>query len=328
MILVTGATGLVGSYLLLSLIQEKKPVVALYRTDLKKNATLEFLKKRCSSNLWENIIWRKADLCNLPSLEKSFENITHLYHCAAFISFAHYKRKELMEVNHIGTTYIVDLAIKHHIKKIVYVSSTAALGDKTNSNNIDESTPWDSNSNYNPYAHSKLNAELEVWRASQEGIPVIIINPGIILGLGISKSPLELFCKRIDSGMTFYPKGSSGFVTVEDVISSMVYLMNSNIKNERFILVAENWSYKKFMSRLASLRGKKAPKLELKRYWLKLFWGIEWFLSLFGKRRFMSKAFIDSLCNSKKILGHKITKKISFTYTSIEEYLLLLYPKK
>lgn len=327
MVLVTGATGLVGSYLLLSLIKEEKSIVALYRNDLKKNATINFLKKRSLSDLWKNIIWRKADLCNLPSLEKSFESVTHLYHCAALISFAYYNRKKLVEVNHIGTTYIVNLAIKYEIEKIVYVSSTAALGNRTNSN-IDEFSLWDSYSSYTPYGYSKLNAELEIWRASQEGVPVIIVNPGIIIGSGVSSSSLDLLCKQVDRGMFFYPKGSAGYVTIEDVVYSLTYLMNSNVKNKRFILVAENWSYKKIITQLVEIRGGKTPKIELKETWLRLFWLLECFLSLFGKKRFMTKALIKSLCRNIKISGDKITKETPLVYSDIKKSLILHSKKK
>ena len=322
MILVTGATGLVGSHLLLKLIEQDRVLVALYRSESKKNSTLYFLKERTKSAKVAEIIWRKGDVCNQPSLAVAFEGITNLYHCAAFISFAHYKQETLMEVNQQGTTNLVNLAIKHQLKKIAYISSIAALGSDTTSDSIDESTPWNADQDHTPYAYSKFGAELEVWRATQEGVPAVIVNPGVILGTGVEGNPLELLCNQIDNGLLFYPKGATGYVTVEDVVQVLTELMNSETENERFILVAENWSYEQMLRRIALIRKKRPPRIGLRKSWLQIAWGLEGILSLFGKRRFMTQALISSLCDIKHIQGNRIIKESSFKYSDIETYLI------
>ena len=322
MILVTGATGLVGSHLLLKLIEQDRVLVALYRSESKKNSTLDFLKERTKSAKVAEIIWRKGDVCNQPSLAVAFEGITHLYHCAAFISFAHYKQETLIEVNQQGTTNLVNLAIKHQLKKIAYISSIAALGSDTTSDSIDESTPWNADQDHTPYAYSKFGAELEVWRATQEGVPAVIVNPGVILGTGVEANPLELLCNQIDNGLLFYPKGATGYVTVEDVVQVLTELMDSETENERFILVAENWSYEQMLRRIALIRKKRLPRIGLRKSWLQIAWGLEGILSLFGKRRFMTQALISSLCDIKHIQGNRIIKESSFIYSDIETYLI------
>ena len=322
MILVTGATGLVGSHILLKLIEQDRVLVALYRSESKKNSTLYFLKERTKSAKVAEIIWRKGDVCNQPSLAVAFEGITHLYHCAAFISFAHYKQETLMEVNQQGTTNLVNLAIKHQLKKIAYISSIAALGSDTTSDSIDESTPWNADQDHTPYAYSKFGAELEVWRAIQEGVPAVIVNPGVILGTGVEGNPLELLCNQIDNGQLFYPKGATGYVTVKDVVQVLTELMNSETENERFILVAENWSYEQMLRRIALIRKKRPPRIGLRKSWLQIAWGLEGILSLFGKRRFMTQALISSLCDIKHIQGNRIIKESSFKYSDIETYLI------
>ena len=328
MILITGATGLVGSHLLLKLIEQDRVLMALYRSESKKNSTLNFLKERTKSAKVAEIIWRKGDVCNQPSLAVAFEGITHLYHCAAFISFAHYKQETLMEVNQQGTTNLVNLAIKHQLKKIAYISSIAALGSDTTSDSIDESTPWNADQDHTPYAYSKFGAELEVWRATQEGVPAVIVNPGVILGTGVEGNPLELLCNQIDNHLLFYPKGATGYVTVEDVVQVLTDLMDSEIKNERFILVAENWSYEQMLRRIALIRKKRPPRIGLRKSWLQIAWGLEGILSLFGKRRFMTQALISSLCEVKHIQGNRIIQESSFKYSGIEAYLIEHATKK
>ena len=294
----------------------------------KKNSTLNFLKERTKSAKVAEIIWRKGDVCNQPSLAVAFEGITHLYHCAAFISFAHYKQETLMEVNQQGTTNLVNLAIKHQLKKIAYISSIAALGSDTTSDSIDESTPWNADQDHTPYAYSKFGAELEVWRATQEGVPAVIVNPGVILGTGVEGNPLELLCNQIDNHLLFYPKGATGYVTVEDVVQVLTDLMDSEIKNERFILVAENWSYEQMLRRIALIRKKRPPRIGLRKSWLQIAWGLEGILSLFGKRRFMTQALISSLCEVKHIQGNRIIQESSFKYSGIEAYLIEHATKK
>tara|TARA_B100000767_G_C19684093_1_gene500914 strand:+ start:51 stop:1040 length:990 start_codon:yes stop_codon:yes gene_type:complete len=321
MILITGATGLVGSHLLLKLIEKNTIIVVLFRSEYKKRKTLDFLKERMKFKKWEDIIWRKGDISNQPSLVSALKGITHIYHCAAFISFAHHKQEILKKVNQQGTANLVNLAIKNKIKKIAYVSSIAALGNDANSKIIDESTPWNADQDHTPYAYSKYGAELEIWRGIQEGVPAVIINPGVILGTGIEGNPLALLCSRIDKNLPFYPKGSTGYVIVEDVVQVLIQLMDSEIKNERFILVAENWSYKKIFDAIALIRKRKLPKISIKESWLKIAWAIEGILVLFGRRRFMTKALIISLCDEKIISGDKITAKINFNYSSVGSYL-------
>ena len=245
MILVTGATGFVGAHLCLNLLKDNDTIVALYRREKKKTALEEFFNSKDASALFKKIQWRQADLCDLPALTAAFKGITKVYHCAAYISMAHYKIHQLQEVNQQGTTYIANLCVENKIKKLVYVSSISALGSQTTTGIINEDTPWNPTVEKTPYAYSKYGAELEIWRASQEGIPVAIVNPGVILGEGMPRNPLAQLKQQIEKGLSFYPTGKTGYVAVEDVVEVMETLMNSTVENERFILVAENWCYKK-----------------------------------------------------------------------------------
>ena len=106
-------------------------------------------------------------------------------------------------MNQEGTAYLVNLCIEKKIEKLVYISSIAALGSQT-TGRIDENTPWNPTIEKTPYAYSKYGAELEVWRAGQEGVPIAIVNPGVILGTGMPRGPLEQLVNQIKSGLRFY----------------------------------------------------------------------------------------------------------------------------
>ena len=322
MILVTGATGLVGAHLCLTLLKQNQKVVALYRREKKRAALKDFFISRNEITLFEKIQWREADLCDLPALTKAFEDITQVYHCAAYISMAYYKRNQLQEVNQQGTAYITNLSIENKIKKLVYVSSIAALGSQTTKNIITEDTPWNPAVEKTPYAYSKYGAELEIWRASQEGVPVAIVNPGVILGDSMPRNPIDQLIHQIEKGLSFYPTGKTGYVAVEDVVEVMVKLMASSIENQRFILVAENWSYQKFTQYVAKKMNKKIPSKVLHPIYLKTAWFFESLASALGlRKKFLSKALIKSLSDQNEIDGSRIEKNIDFSYRKIGPYL-------
>ena len=235
MILVTGGTGLVGSHLLLHLLHGELKVKATYRNADK----LEDVKKIFSyytadtEELFAKIKWIEADLNDLPSLEDAFKGITQVYHCAALISFDPRDFHELRKINIKGTANVVNLCIAKKVKKLCYVSSIGAIGPSLNGGMSTEENEWQDGVS-NVYAMSKHSAELEVWRGSQEGIPVVIVNPGVILGPGFWNSGSGLLFKMASEGPRFYPPGGTGFVTVNDVVKTMVQLMDSDIKNEAF----------------------------------------------------------------------------------------------
>jgi len=322
MILVTGATGLVGAHLCLTLLKKNNRIVALYRREKKREITRTFFESKNELALYDKITWRKADLTHLPDLTLAFNDITTVYHCAAYISMAHHKLNELQQTNQLGTSYVANLCIENKIKKLAYVSSIAALGHDTKTGLIDENTPWNPTVEKTPYAYSKYGAELEIWRASQEGVPVVIVNPGVILGKGMPTSPQEQLLSQINRGLRFYPTGNTGYVVVEDVVMAMIKLMDSNINNERFILVAENISYQKITQLFAQILEKKPPTIPLRKGLLQLIWVLESMFSFLGlRKKIMTKALINSLCDTRKIKGSKIMDTIDFEYTKIRPYL-------
>ena len=191
MILVTGGTGLVGSHLLYQLAQAKAPVRAIYRSEQKLDQVLRLFNYYSENavNLFERVHWIKADIKDISSLQHAFEGVKRVYHCAAMISFDPNDFWELAKINEEGTANVVNLCIANKIEKLCYVSSIAAIGRDPYKAEVTEQSEWKSN-DVNPYALTKYLAEMEVWRGTQEGVPAVVINPGVILGpgfLGIRK---------------------------------------------------------------------------------------------------------------------------------------------
>ncbi len=314
MILVTGATGFVGRNLIMSLSKKRDNLIGQFRREKKLEETRLFFISKNKEEVFDRIIWRKADITNFSEVESLFDDVIQVYHCAAYVSMAFYKTSYLNLVNITGTTYIVDNSIKKKIKKLCFISSIAAMGEGTKEE-ITEDTQWNPEVDKTPYSYSKYGSEMEVWRASQEGVPVVILNPGIIIG---NDSQIQ---KIIKNKFNFYTSGVSGFVTVEDVVKAAIGLMQEKIKNERFILVSENISFKDFVNYFS--KKNKNYSIRIPKSILYLTWFIESFLShLRIKNKFLTKALINNLYSKNYYNGNKICGYLkTFNYSKIYPYL-------
>ena len=324
MILVTGGTGLVGAHLLYKLVSNGQNVRAIYRREktLKRVKHVFSYFSNNAEELFEKIDWAEADLNDIPKLQTAFKDVTHVYHCAAFVSFEPNKYHQLRRVNIQGTANIVNLCISHSIKKLCYISSIAAIGHYADSSKlITEQTAWNPEDDNSVYAITKYGAELEVWRGTQEGLDTVIVNPGIILGAGYWKggSSGNLF-RKIHEGITHYVNGVVGYVDVFDVVDAMVLLMNSNIKNEHFILVSENLSFKDFQYKVAHSLNVKPPKKEAKPWLLNVAWRLDWLKhKITGSRRSFVKHTAKSAVSITQYDNSKIKNALDFEFKPINQ---------
>lgn len=322
MILVTGGTGLVGSHLLYHLTVKDDKIRAIYRTE----DSLEKVKKVFSYYTsqveahFSKVEWIQADITEVPSLIPAFINVTHVYHCAAFISFDPKDYREMRKVNIHGTAIIANLAIDKKVKKLCFVSSIAAVGEAANGELISEECEWNKELDHSGYSITKYGAEMEIWRASQENIDVVIVNPGVILGSGFWNEGSGKMFNKINHKLTYYTKGITGFVSVKDVVKSMILLMSSNIKNERFILVSQNKCFKEIFDLIADNLGKNRPNKEVKRWQTEILWRISWLISFFTKKTpLLSKYSAKAAHNKSFYSSEKLVKSVDFTFTLIEK---------
>lgn len=320
--LVTGGTGLVGANLLLLLLEKGENVRAIFRTEKSKNKTQKLFELHGKQNLFPKIEWIQADINDVPSLTKAFENVLYVYHCAAYVSLSSSDEK-MYKINIEGTANMVNLSVDFGVKKFCYVSSIAALGTPENPLSvIDEDTQWNPNYNNSDYAISKYGGEMEVFRGSQEGLDVIVVNPGIILGAEFWNHGSAKVFTQVKNGLPFYTKGKSGFVAISDVVRAMYELMKSEIKSERFILVSENISLQDFLNKIADSIQVKRPKLYAKPWITKLGTKIDWLLSkLFFRERKLTKSMSNSAHSQTIFSNEKIKNALNFEFTDITEYI-------
>lgn len=322
MILVTGGTGLVGSHLLYHLVSSGYKVRAIYRENSDVYAVRDVfaLYTRAIIPLWRKIEWVKADLSDLPALEHAFVGVEFVYHAAAMVSFHRKDKKALYKTNVKGTANIVNLCIAHGIKKLCFVSSTATLSKEAEKSTMDESSFWNPDADNNHYAITKYGAEMEVWRGTQEGVPAVILNPGVILSPSMTGRSSSAIVKQYTNGMRFYTNGSTGFVDIRDVVKAMQDLMQSKIENQRYIMVSENASYKDFTQMLDAELGYETPA---KKVGKTMVFGMSAILSfmgfIFGKKPKLTRDTATALFKQNHYSNEAIKEALDFKFTPLKD---------
>ncbi len=309
MILVTGATGFLGSVLTRKLVEQGLQVRAMKRVN---SRIPDFLQDH------KTIEWVIGDVCDMFSLEDALEGITQVYHTAATISFQPKDKAMMLETNVDGTANLVNLCLEKSQVRLVHVSSVAALGEAKNKQLIDENTFWEAVNKPSSYSLSKHLSEMEVWRGIAEGLDAVIVNPSIIIGKECGWKGSGSLFSMVDRGLSRYPTGSCGLVAVEDVATAMIKLMDSKITAERFVLNGENWLYKDLFQEIARQFGVKEPQKEVQEWQLLLAASLMgWLGKLSGKMVGLTKETARSASKNSAFSTEKIKKSIAIEFTPI-----------
>jgi dihydroflavonol-4-reductase len=325
-IAVSGASGFLGSYVVCMLLEKGKEVRAFRRATTAMHEFEQIFNYYFSSKtaeqraqLKQQLTWMIADVNDVPSLEEALTGATEVYHCAAIVSFVQKDRDRLLKVNVEGTKNMANIALQKEVNKFCYVSSIAALGRTKSGDFISEETKWNNSKNNSNYAVSKFKAEMEVWRAAEEGLNVTIVNPGVILGVGDwDKGSCKLF-KLVWKGMPFFTNGVNGYVDVKDVARAMIELTERSVFKQRFILVGRNVNMKWYLDSVATYLGKKKPSIQVNKLMAQLAWMTDGLKGLItGKTPSLTKETARASLNKFYYSSEKIEKEIGFTFTPME----------
>ena len=254
MILITGGTGLVGTYLIERLLKENHSLRVLYRTEKKRKQLLAFLKRKGITETQMHLLeFVQGDLDSTADLFEATKSVHCVFHCAALISFDSRDRKHLFKINSNGTRDLVNAAIENKVSKFIYISSIAA---------IDQEQQTD-------YGKSKQLGELEVWRAGQEGAQTFIVRPGVILGSVPYTHPLRQLIRSVQKGISYQFPGSSGFIHIRTVVDCLLqlYRTESSIQHP-LTLVSTNSSYKDVIEIINANLKRPTAKKEISKKWL------------------------------------------------------------
>ncbi len=319
-ILITGITGLVGSFTARYFLKSGFHVAGLKRA----NSSLSLIQ-----DIDNQIEWYEGDVLDVLGLEKAIENVNYVIHAAAIVSFAPKDENRMFKTNVEGTINVVNLCLEKKIKKLCFVSSVAALGRKISGENksnqiikIDEIATWEENELNSNYAKTKYLAEMEVWRGQSEGLESVIVNPSVILGeADWNKSSTQLL-KYVYDEHKFYPEGNLNYVDVLDVAECIYNLMTSEVSNERFILSAGQITYKDFFEKVALKFNKKAPSFLVTKAMTGVIWRLEVIRTFFtGNTPLITKETALSSSHSFEYQNEKIKKLLNFSFKNLDNSL-------
>jgi dihydroflavonol-4-reductase len=317
MILVTGGTGLVGAQLLYDLASQGKPVRALRRATSDDSVLRLVFAGR--PELLSLVKWIEGDTTDIYSVSEALDGVEEVYHCAASISYVPSGIRQMMKVNVEGTANMVNAALETGVRKFCHVSSVAALGRTEDNVLINETVFWKSSKYNSNYAISKYLGEREVWRAMEEGLDALIVQPSIIIGPGDWKTGSTAMFTELWKGMKYYSEGMMGFVDVRDVTDSMIKLMAKGRMGQRYIVSAENLTYHQVFDYIADSFGKPRPSIFVNKFLSEAGWRAEAVRSFILQRKpFITKETARNSQMRWKYANEKIKKETGMEFIPVK----------
>jgi len=315
-ILVTGGTGFLGSYIIKELVEKNVRVRAIRRSNK--------LPSYIPQEVFSKVDWVDGDILDVISLEEAMEGVDTVIHAAAIVSFAKKDREQMYRVNVEGTANVVNMALEKNVRRLIHISSVAALGRTTTGGTVNEEKKWEESKVNTHYAKSKYKGELEVWRGVSEGLNGVILNPSTILGYGDWNSSSCAIFKNIYEEFKWYTPGINGFVDVEDVARVVVSMLDNDVNEQRFVVNGDNWAFKKLMDTIAESLGKKKPSRQTTPLLLNIAWRTEKLKSFFTRKKPLLTRESARVAISKTLFENdKLLKALpGFSFTPLQQTIL------
>lgn len=310
-IFITGATGLIGSHLCKHFIDAGHAVVALKR----ENSNLGLLYDYA-----EQIEWKLGDITDPKSLEGIFSTIDYVIHSAAMISFEEDNQQTMIQVNVNGTMNVLKEAKESNVQKFCLISSSAALGKPLKGQLIDENINTETSIKNTHYARSKYLAEQATWSAGKSGLPILILNPPVVLGAGDWTQSSGRLIDYVWKRKSFYPSGIVNVVDLRDLVHMLDQLLFSDVTNEQFIVSGHSIYYKEFFEKTALKMNCTPPKLKLSKFFAEVLWRLEKARSkLTGSKPFITKETARSSSSEYRYSNYKILKSTNLEFRALED---------
>jgi len=320
-VIVTGATGMVGSYLVAALLSGGGYKVRAVVRNLETVCRLESVLKAYGLEMGVVEIV-ETEIEDYSQVVKAMEGCAVVFHCAATVSMDRADDQRLVAAN-VGMTHNIVAACLESSGHplLVHVSSIASLGKALPGAKVTEDTIFENISTASPYSRSKFLSENEVWKGISLGLDAVIVNPSVILGAfpgGNGLQPVVNYAAKC--GIRAYTPGISGFVDVRDVADAMILLSReSSCWNRRYIISGYDLKIRDFVGMLDEAFGFRAPKFRVNKWMLS---AGQWLFNI-GRRvaakETITVNLLDLLVNERYYDGSKITKSANFSYRSLDD---------
>ena len=255
-VLLTGASGFVGSHLARRLASEGHTVVALTRP----SASMTHLDGLSGIQRVD------GDLTDPDSLARAMAGCEAVFHAAAALGMWKGVARRQHEVNVLGTRRVCAAALAAGVRRLVHTSSVAAVGFPAEGETADESSPFPAESASFHYAWTKHLAEIEVLRAVESGLDAVMVNPAVVYGIRPNLHYAKNLFEELAAGrLPTCPAGGTCWVSVADTVEGHVLAWGKGLKGARYILGAENLPYRDYMRLVCRIAGSRPPLVTVPR---------------------------------------------------------------
>lgn len=254
MILVTGATGFIGSHVARYLAQRGQPLRLLVR-----KASDRTLIQGLDAEICE------GDLKDRASLREPVEGCDAVFHVAADYRLWSPDPLEVYATNVDGTRNLLEEARRAHVDRFVYTSSIGTLAPSPDGDAVSEESTSQLRRMVGHYKRSKFLAEREALRAAAAGLPVVVVNPTAPVGEGdIKPTPTgKIVLDFLNGRLPAYVDTGLNLVDVRDVARGHWLAASRGRVGERYLLGAENLALREILRELADISGRRAPRIRL-----------------------------------------------------------------
>ncbi|MGH2627033.1 MAG: NAD-dependent epimerase/dehydratase family protein [Anaerolineales bacterium] len=251
-VLVTGATGLLGSALCRSLIALGHPVRALHRP----TSSLILIEGLPVTRI-------SGDVLQPETLPLAVEGAEWVFHAAA--EAAHWRRPaDLIRTAVDGTRNVLEAARRAGVRRAVLTSSLAAMGVPGRGGLLDETSEFNLPPDRFPYGYAKRQSEIEALWIGASGLPVVIVNPGAILGPGdLHRIGGSLVIEMARGWARVWTDGGANYVHIDDVVRGHMAAMQRGLPGERYILGGENLTHREAFAILSQITGRPPPRIRI-----------------------------------------------------------------
>jgi dihydroflavonol-4-reductase len=256
-ILVTGATGFIGSHLCRALTRAGHSVTAFVRPTSDRS-----ILRDCQ------VQYAVGDLMQPHTLSTAMRGMEAVYHCGGMV--ARWSDPQEMIDSHLqGTSHVLHAALEANVRRLIYTSSVAALGvpdfKATSLEDIpllDETHRWNYDPEIWPYGYGKHMAEQKLLGVENNGLETIILNPAAVFGPGdVHRADNGIVARLSRRGLPVTLPGGLNVVHIKDVIDGHLAALTRGQSGQRYILGGHNITMREMMETIANTAGTMTPRL-------------------------------------------------------------------
>jgi dihydroflavonol-4-reductase len=248
-VLVTGATGFIGSHVAHLLARRGDEVVLAVERGSPDAAIADLDLKRVT-----------CDVRDRRSVRRALRGVERVFHCAGVTSVRPADEQRLYDVNVGGTKVVMEECLRAEVERVVYTSSAAVVGPAAHGKTADETQLFTAGGLAIPYVNSVHEAEIEAMRVAARGLPLVCVNPGVCLGAGDHLLASTRIVRSFLLGrIPVYTDGAISVVDVRDVAEGHLLADRRGQPGERYILGGRNFTFDRLFADLGRLSGIDPP---------------------------------------------------------------------